>query len=365
VNDNSVTRVLIAEDSLTTFELLEQMLVSDSRLCVVGRAQNGVEAVSLTKSLRPDVVVMDVHMPVLDGFEATRQIMIETPTPIVIVSSTVDVRAVEVSLHALRLGALTVMAKPTGPGAANFDESRERFISTVRAMAGVKVVRRWGPVAPSSLLAPPSPVEVLPERRASGQIIAIAASTGGPAALLRLLSELPATLPASVLIVQHIAAGFVTGLASWLGAGSALTVKVAESGERLTNGVAYLAPDDRHLGLSDRHTLQISAAAPCGGFRPSGTFLFESVAMVYGSAALGVILTGMGDDGCAGLAVLRRAGGRIIAQDETTSVVFGMPAAAIAAGLVHSTLPLELIAARLRVWLGQSPSMEKERGLPS
>lgn len=340
-------RVLIAEDSATTLELLATMLESDPEIRVVGRAKNGAEAVALTKTVRPDVVVMDIHMPVLDGFRATHQIMIESPTPIVIVSATLDVKAVDVSLHALRLGALSVLEKPSGPSAADFPETCDRFIATIRAMSAVKVVRRW---AQSS--SPPQ--EVVSEQRSPPQLIAIAASTGGPTALLRVLSDLPASLPVPILIVQHMAPGFVSGLANWLAEGCSLSVKVAEIGERLASGVAYLAPDDHHLGVADRRTLQVSGAAPCGGFRPSGTYLFESVARVYGSSAVGVILTGMGDDGCAGLGALRRAGGRIIAQDEATSVVFGMPAAAIAAGLPNVTLPLDLIGPRLQAWLGSS-----------
>jgi two-component system, chemotaxis family, protein-glutamate methylesterase/glutaminase len=359
VNDKLVLRALIAEDSVTTLELLAHMLESDSGIRVVGRARNGAEAVNLTKTLRPDVVVMDIHMPVLDGFEATRQIMIEAPTPIVIVSAMLDVRAVDVSLHALRLGALTVMAKPPGPSAPNFAEECARFVGTVRSMSEVKVVRRWASRSANAA------AEIAPERAAVAQIIAIAASTGGPAALLSVLSNLPADLPSPILIVQHMAPGFVAGLASWLDGGCELAVKVAEPGERLVNGVAYLAPDDQQLGLLDRRTLQVSSAAPRGGFRPSGSFLFESVANVYGTSAIGVILTGMGDDGCAGLVVLRAAGGRIIAQDEATSVVFGMPAAAISARLPHATLPLELIASRLRAWFPKASGQERQKGTQS
>jgi two-component system chemotaxis response regulator CheB len=349
-------RALIAEDSVTTLELLAHVLESDSGIRVVGRARNGAEAVNLTRTLHPDVVVMDIHMPVLDGFEATRQIMIEAPTPIVIVSSTLDVRAVDVSLHALRLGALTVMPKPSGPNARDFADECARFISTVRSMAEVKVVRRWSAKGPA--ISHEAPLERAP----AAQIIAIAASTGGPTALLNVLAGLPGDLPAPVLIVQHMAPGFVGGLANWLDSGSDLRVKVAEAGERVARGVAYLAPDDRHLGLLDRQTLQVSAAVPRGGFRPSGSFLFESVAHVYGTAAVGVILTGMGDDGCAGLVTLREAGSRIIAQDEATSVVFGMPAAAIAAGLPHVTLPIELIASRLRAWFPSEQAEKRQKG---
>lgn len=350
-------RVLIAEDSPTTTEFLASLLESDPALQVVGRAVNGIEAVAMTKSLRPSVVVMDIQMPILDGFDATRQIMIESPTPIVIVSASLDLKSVDVSLHALRLGALTVMEKPTGPGDPQFGVSAEHFVSTVRAMAGVKVVRRW----PSDGTAPVSDQNIGP--KCDLQVIAIAASTGGPSALLRVLAELPRTLSVPVLIVQHMARGFVPGLAAWLGQGTGMAVRVAQHGGRLESGVAYIAPDDRHLGVLDRRTVLVSTAPTRGGFRPSGSVLFESVAAVYGSAAAGVILTGMGDDGTAGLVKLRNAGGRIIAQDEATSVVFGMPAAAIAAGLPHVTLPLELIGPRLRAWASASRKPEDAKGL--
>lgn len=350
-------RTLIAEDSATTLELLASMLESDPDIQVVGRAKNGLEAVTLTKTLQPDVVVMDIHMPVLDGFRATRQIMIEAPTPIVIVSATLDVRAVDVSLHALRLGALSVLEKPLGPGSSDFNDTCRRFVATVRAMSAVKVVRHW----PSSSSIPP-PEAAQPDQRSQIQLISVAASTGGPTALLRLLSDLPASLSVPVLIVQHMAPGFVGGLANWLSDGCGLRVKVAEQGERMLGGTVYLAPDDRHLGVVDRRTLHVSNTPAIGGFRPSGNFLFESVARVFGSAAAGVILTGMGDDGCSGLVAMRRAGARIIAQDEATSVVFGMPAAAIAAGLPHITLPLELIGSRLQAWLGPGSSLPSAKG---
>lgn len=349
-------RALIAEDSATTLELLVNMLESDPEIRVVGRAKNGAEAVALTKTIRPDVVIMDIHMPVLDGFRATRQIMIEAPTPIVIVSATLDVKQVDVSLHALRLGALSVLEKPFGPGDANFPETCDRFIETVRAMSAVKVVRRW---ATDSSIPPPEPTA---EPRSAPQIIAIGASTGGPTALLRVLSDLPASLPVPILIVQHMAPGFVAGLANWLSDGTAIKVKVAEQGERLENGVAYIAPDDQHLGLLDRRTILVSNSPSCGGFRPSATTLFESVARTYSSSAVAVILTGMGDDGCTGLGAVRRAGGRIIAQDEATSVVFGMPGAAVAAGLPTITLPLDLIGPRLQAWLGPPPTVNRVKG---
>jgi two-component system chemotaxis response regulator CheB len=177
--------------------------------------------------------------------------------------------------------------------------------------------------------------------------VASATSTGGPAALQRMLAGLPGGLPAPILVVQHITVGFTDGLAAWLGSISPSRVKVAQEGEPLAAGTVYIAPDDRHLGVSDRGAVALSDAPPIGGFRPSGSHLFESVARAFGPSAVAVIMTGMGEDGVAGLRAVRQAGGRVIAQDEDSSVVFGMPRAAIAAGLAHVVLPLDDIARRL------------------
>src|SRR5262249_33639512 len=181
----------------------------------------------------------------------------------------------------------------------------------------------------------------------AAKLVAIAASTGGPAALQSLLSGLPGDLVAPILVVQHITRGFAPGLAAWLNRLCDLHVKVAEPGEPLAPHTVYIAPDDRHLGVADRASVLLSAAPPVGGFRPSGTFLFESVAQVFGAGALAVMLTGMGEDGVAGLLAVRRHGGRVLGQDEKSRAVFGMPGAAIAGGLVDLVLPLENLAPRL------------------
>jgi two-component system chemotaxis response regulator CheB len=337
----AMVRVLVAEDSVTARELLVEMLRSDPEIEVAGEAKNGVEAVEMTRRLRPSVVTMDIRMPTMDGFEATRQIMVEVPTPIVIVSANYNSHDVETSMHALRLGALALLPKPPGPGAPDFDDQRKRFAQTIKAMSAVKVVRRWA----DPTVAKPPPIAT--GRTGRPRVVAIAASTGGPAALARILSELPVHFPLPVLIVQHIAKGFAEGLAGWLNTTGSLRVKVAEDGEPLLARTVYVAPDDRHLGVADRSKLAVSAAAPVGGFRPSGTFLFESVARVFGPSAVGVILTGMGEDGVAGLASIRRAGGAVLVQDEATSIVYGMPGAAVAAGLGDTTIPLGAIAWRL------------------
>jgi two-component system chemotaxis response regulator CheB len=350
-------RVLIAEDSITCLGLLTEILATDPALELIGHASDGAQAIKLNRELRPDVIVMDIHMPLVDGFEATRQIMIEAPTPIVIVSATVNVRQVAVSMHALRAGALALMPKPTLGDPLDFVEQARRFTASIRAMAAVRVVRRWE----TKVSLPPS-ASLKPGNGSEATVIAIAASTGGPAALYRVLSELPARLPVPVLIVQHIASGFVEGLAAWLNDATPLQVKVASAREVLQNGYVYIAPDDHHLGLRDAQTLELSRAPAIGGFRPSGSYLFDSVARTHGSGAIAVVLTGMGEDGLTGLRAVRAAGGRIVAQDEATSVVFGMPGAAVAAGLPDAILPLDMIAPRLSRLFTQTMGTGAETG---
>ncbi len=341
-------RVLIADDSSTARGLLRSILENDPDVRVIGEATNGLEAVERTQQLRPDLVTMDLRMPLLDGLEATKEIMITAPTPIIIVTASANATEVETGLHTLRAGALAVMPKPPGPGAPRFEDAARELVATVKAMAQVKVVRHWRlATAP----APRGPAGADTFER--GQVIAIAASTGGPAALYQLLADLPGDFPVPLLIVQHISPGFVTGLAEYLTKAGTLHVQVARHGEHLAHRTAYLAPDGLHLGVGPGRTVELDAAPPVGGFRPSATHLFASVARAFGDATVAVILTGMGEDGVEGLRAVRQAGGQIIAQDEKTALVFGMPGAAVAAGLPHMVLPLERIAPQLVRLVGE------------
>jgi two-component system chemotaxis response regulator CheB len=338
-----VIRVLVVEDSSTARSLLLGILATAPHLfTVVGEAKNGLEAVEMTRRLRPDVITMDLRMPLLDGLEATRRIMRETPTPVVVVSG-VEVLEVQTSLEALRVGALAVIEKPAGPTAPGFDERCRTLLQTVKLMAEVKVVRRSAERVPRATALPRAAAKVLEQVQA----VAIATSTGGPAALQAIFSRLPGDFPVPILVVQHIASGFVGGLASWLGSTSKLEVKIAEHEEPLARGIVYLAPDDRHLGLTSQGRIVLSSEAALGGFRPSGTFLFESAARALGAGALAVILTGMGRDGVEGLRRVRALGGRVLAQDEPSSVIFGMPAAAIEDGLADEVVALDDVAGRL------------------
>ncbi len=343
-----MTRVLIAEDSPTARALLVSALRLDPDLEVVGEAHDGEEALTLVHALRPDVVSMDIQMPRMDGFQATKRIMAEVPTPIVVVSS-LDVRDVTFSLEALRAGALAVLQRPAGPGAPTHAEDCRRLVATIKGMSQVKLVRRGALVDRPGRPAPPSAPAVPAGRPLAGvRVVGVAASTGGPAALRRVLAALPADYPAPVLIVQHIAMGFSEGLARWLDDATPLRVQLGRDGDPLLEGHVYLPPDDRHLGAHDVGRLLVSDQPPVGGFRPAADVLFRTLGEAFGPGALAVVLTGMGRDGVEGARALRALGGAVLAQDEATSDVFGMPAAVIEAGLADRVAGLGEMAALLQ-----------------
>ena len=350
-------RVLVAEDSPTARALIIAMLSAEDDMHIVGEASTGLQAVDMAQQLLPDLITMDVHMPEMNGLEATKQIMGRSPRPIIIVSSAARSDEVALSLEATRAGALMVLPKPEGPSSPGFASDSRQLVSMVRAMSQVKVVRRHGASPPftAQRTRQSRPAFTLPSAQVAAgapiRVVAIGASTGGPAALRTVLSELPSGFPVPILIVQHIANGFTQGLAQWLGGYTRLRVKVAELSERLAPATVYIAPDDRHLGCQldvygDIRIL-LHTAPPVGAFRPSASFLFQSVAETVGAAALGVILTGMGDDGVAGLRILKARGGRIIAQDEASSVIYGMPREAARAGIVDVTVGINGVARKL------------------
>ena len=347
-------RVLVADDSPTARALLVGIFASDPAFSVVGEAASGSDAVDMAESLAPDLVTMDIHMPGIDGLEATKQIMMRSPRPIIIVSSTVRTDEIEQSLEATRAGALIALPKPEGPASASFDADRRNILSMARAMSGVKVVRRHGAGmrksgtsdgATSVRFVGSAPVDQ------TVKLVAIGASTGGPAALRDILAQLPRDFSVPIFIVQHIARGFTAGLARWLDADTPLRVKVAEIGEHALPGTVYVAAEDRQLGCRVDATgairVALDIAPPVGAFRPSASYLFQSCAEALGGGVLAVILTGMGDDGVAGLRVVCQRGGRVLAQDEASSVIYGMPREAVRAGVVDGVIALEGIPRRI------------------
>ena len=334
--------MLVADDSAAARLLLQGILDADPGLEVVGQATDGAEAVALADRLQPDVITMDVAMPGVDGLEATRRIMAGVPRPIVLVSA-VFPPDIHNSFRALEAGAVHLLEKPHGPGSPAFAREAAELVETVKLMAGVKLVRRnlrRDGDAPPGLFPARAPSEVL-------RVAAIAASTGGPPAVAEILRGLPPDWPVPILIVQHIGPGFDSGLARYLDECSALPVALAEDGDEVRPGAAYLSPAERHLGVTSAGRLTVTAGEPIDGYRPSANHLFRSAANAFGAAAAGVVLTGMGRDGADGLLALRQAGGLAIAQDQATSVVYGMPRQALLRGAAEAVLPVGDIAAAL------------------
>lgn len=336
--------VLLVEDSPTVRGFLRQALAADPGIMVLGEASDGEAGVAAVERLRPDVVVLDIHMPRLDGVEATRRIMRARPTPILIFCGRADAPGAAQGFDALQAGALALIEKP-GPGADLAGIARE-LVERVRVIAGVRPVRRWttpsrGAPLPAALAPPPGPPRARPI-----EVVAIGASTGGPAAVVELLRGLPADLAAPVLLAQHITPGFTQGLVEWLGREVALRVVVAAAGEAPRPGCVHVAPDDRSLTVSAGRRMQVERR-PEGTIRPSIDLLFESVARAWEGAGAGVLLTGMGDDGARGLLALHDRGGLTIAQTPDSCVVPSMPRSAIALGAVDHILPVEAIAPRL------------------
>lgn len=337
--------VLVAEDSMVTRMFLVHLLESDPQIRVVGTVGDGQAAVDFVQKNRPDVVLMDLYMPRLDGFEATRRIMETQPLPIVICSAVADPKALDIIFRSLEAGAVACIEKPVGSEHAQFETNAANLLQTVKLMSEVKVVRR---------LARPRPAPAAATRPAEWQrdpaeikIVGIGTSTGGPPVLQSILAGLSTDFPAPLLIVQHIARGFLTGMADWLRQTSGLQVHIGSYGTLPLPGHVYLAPDDFHMGIGASGQIVLTREEPENGLRPAVSFLFRSLAEAYGPNALGVLLTGMGKDGAAELKQMRDKGAITIAQDRESSVVHGMPGEAIALGGVTHVLPADKIAAAL------------------
>ena len=342
-------KVLIVEDSAVARMLLTEILNSDPRVQVLAAVPDGASALEFLHKARPDVVVMDIHMPGLNGYEATRLTMETHPLPIVICSATYDASDVANTFRALDAGALAVVAKPNGPGHPDFAASTAKLLEAVIVMSEVRVVKRWPRHRHSGAATPPIPAPPAAGRK-SFRVIAIGTSTGGPPALQTILAGLPRTLPVPILIVQHIAAGFLSGLVEWLTETTGFPVRIAQHEETVLPGHAYLAPDDYHMGISPAQRIVLSRQEPEGGLRPAVSYLFRSVATACGSHAMAVLLTGMGKDGARELKELRDLGATTLAQDAESSVVHGMPGEAIKLGGAVHVLPPERIAVALTEW---------------
>ena len=329
-------KVLLADDSAVVRTVLKDIFHATPEITVVGEATNGLEAVALAERLKPDLIVMDIMMPVMDGLAAIEIIMARFPTPILVLSATMDDKEVNYAFTAIKKGALDVMEKPRSNGLDhNNGEFSARIVEKVRMLARIKVIRRW----PSHR----TPVELKSGYQSgSRDILAIGASTGGPKAVMGILKSLPADLKAAVFIVQHIASGFARGFSQWLDHDSAIRVRLAVDGEVFNTGEALVAPNDCHMIL-DKGKVRLVQGEPVNCCRPSIDVFFNSLADAEGARVVGVLLTGMGKDGAQGLHRIKEQGGVTIVQDETSCVVFGMPKAAIALNAVDEILPLPCI----------------------
>lgn len=344
--------VLIADDSPSMRLLLTHILERDSRLQVLATVTDGQAAVEFleTDSRRPDVVLMDIHMPRLDGFDATRRIMETTPLPIVICTATADPHELQVAFRSMEAGAVACVEKPVGPGDPEFHARVTNLCQTIFLMSEVKVVRRWAkPRLAGGRPATATPPTSTPElaKAPLPRIVGIGASTGGPPVLQSILSALPRDFAAPIVVVQHIARGFLPGMVEWLNQTTGLRVHIAAHGATAAPGHVYIAPDDFHLGVSNIGRLQLAREPAENGLRPSVSWLFRSLADNLGARAVGVLLTGMGKDGALELGHMRARGALTIAQDRETSVVHGMPGEAIALGAAVHVLPADRIAGAL------------------
>lgn len=345
MNDKRI-RVLIVDDSNLARSLLRAILEAEDDIEVVDEARDGREAVALARSLRPDVITMDLNMPVMDGMAAIDEIMHAKAVPILVVSSESDA---ERAYEALQLGALDVISKPDYS-----PEEAAEFVSKVRLLAGVPVITllRRKPGLP---IQPVHELVMLTTGRSYTQVFAIASSTGGPQALAALLPALGECFPAPVLIAQHMSDGFVEGMVHWLGSLCTLPVKVAEDGELLRPGQVYVSPSEVHLTLTPAHRVALKPRLEKDIYRPSCDALLSSVASACGRDAVGIIMTGMGHDGVKGMAAIKASGGITLAQDEATSVIYGMNQEAIDAGVIHRVLPLGDLAPEMHRVLELKP----------
>jgi two-component system chemotaxis response regulator CheB len=351
-------RVLIVDDSAFMRKVLETIFNADDQLQVAGHAKDGREAIALAESLKPDVITMDINMPHMDGLQATAQIMTTNPKPIVIVSSESKEGAAS-TLKALELGAIEFVAKPSSGIDLDMQSVKDDLLRKVRMAAKVRVVRTASRVAltvqgvnGSAATAKPSPMPVrtTPVIPADQRfpVVVLGASTGGPATVMRLAPGFTRDFPAAVFLVQHMPATFTTQYAAQLAEFTSIRVKEAENGEAVQAGTLYICPGAQHLRVSPTGRIQLdSASGRIGGYLPNIDVTMETVAAYAGAMSIGVVLTGMGNDGAIGAKAIKSAGGIVIAQDEATSVIFGMPAEAIKVAAVDQVLAIDDIYAAI------------------
>lgn len=338
-------RVLVVDDSAFMRKILTDLLQSDPSITVIGTARDGQDGVEKSLALQPDVITLDIEMPKLDGYGALREIMARRPTPVVMVSSLTRAGA-EATIRSLALGAVDFVGKPSGSISLDMHVAREELVAKVKEAA--KATPRYRRVLgdlPAIRREVNQPVVPAPEAdRPPRKLVVIGCSTGGPGALHHIVPRMPADLAAGVLVVQHMPPGFTRSLASRLDEISAIRVKEAEEGDRVACGQVLVAPGGYHMVVDADGRVRLNQEPALHGVRPAVDKTLESVVPLWGSRMIGVILTGMGYDGARGIAQLRKQGGRTIAEDASTCVVYGMPKVVVEMGLAEQVLPVHEIA---------------------
>ena len=343
---HETVRVLIVDDSAYMRVVLKDMLESDKSVRVTGAAKDGLEAIELAKSLGPDVILLDIQMPKMDGIATLQRIMKEAPTRVVMLSA-MDKVDDQLPLRALEMGAVDFISKPSGPISIDIVHFKDKIISVIKNVADARVEALKNARAPL-----PMKLAVVRKGAAKARsIIAIAASTGGPRALEMLFAALPRDMPTSFLIVQHLPEGFAESFVKRLDSANGPHVVLAENGQRVENGVAYLAPSGRHLKLAWRGesylVIKLEKGRPVNFVMPSADVMFKSAAECVGENVLAVVLTGMGSDGSEGAKAVKNAGGKVFVQDEQSAVAFSMPRSVIETGVADKILPLEVIPKKI------------------
>jgi two-component system chemotaxis response regulator CheB len=341
-------RVLVVDDSAFMRYAVTRHLEADPDITVVGSARDGLDALAKIPALQPDVVTLDVEMPRLDGLATLKRIMSEHPLPVVMLSSLTQ-QGARTTVQALVRGAVDFVAKPAV--SSDIQSVMDELVGKVKMAATGCTVRPQRHAAPVEL--PTSETALPPDKpgprpcRATDPVIVIGASTGGPRALNRVLQDLQGDLPAAVVVVQHMPAGFTRSLAQRLNEICAIAVQEAAPGDRLACGLALIAPGDYHLRFEGRNQVALDQGPRRHHVRPAVDITMESAAKQHGARVVGAVLTGMGCDGTAGCRSIKDAGGRIVAEDESTSVVFGMPRSVIEAGLADHVVPVTEVGALL------------------
>ncbi len=343
---------MLVEDSQIALVILRRVLNLSEQIEVVGEARDGLEALRLIPKVQPDVICADLYMPKMNGLEFTSEVMALYPRPILVISASVQEEDTHHIFQLLDAGALDIFPKPRAGLIKDGQSLGQELIEKIKVLAGVKVLKRRKSPQLERLETGLYASNVCTKPK----VVVIGASTGGPPALQELFVQLPANFPIPVICVQHICLGFLQGFIDWLAHSCRLPIEIARPGDIPKSGTIYFPPEQQHLELGGDGQFVCSDSPPLEGHRPSVTVTFESVAKIYGRATLGILLTGMGKDGARGMHFITQCGGFTIAQDEATSVVFGMPQAAIALGGVKQVLPIQAIAPMLLELLQQETS---------